>query len=404
MKKKSRNLFKYILLSVFTVIFIFNTLVFSAMIFEFDIPYFGRVNISRDDYDEYRKLKKVSELKKDIEELYYKETESDSLVEGAIRGMFDSLDDKYSYYISEDELKRKKNNEQGILIGIGVSIEILADGKIKIISVDESGTAKDSGIVAGDIILEIDDIVLTPESVSEAVGIIGRDNREFIIFGDYPSVNLLIMRGDETISMDVERKKMSDRALSYEIIDNIGYIKIDRFIKNTPDYFKEALVYFNENKTEKIILDLRDNPGGLLESLVETSGYLTGKQTILSIRERSGKETKYVSENDRIFKGDICILINENSASAAEAMTLALREHIGAKVVGVKSFGKGIVQTTYNLPDGTGYKLTTSEYFSPKGKSIHLKGVIPDYQIEEYELQIKKAIELLKGENWWIFN
>lgn len=399
MKKKSRNLFKYILVSVFTVIFIFNTLVFSAMIFEFDIPYFGRVNISRDDYDEYRKLKKVSELKKDIEELYYKETESDSLVEGAIRGMFDSLDDKYSYYISEDELKRKKNNEQGILIGIGVSIEILADGKIKIISVDESGTAKDSGIVAGDIILEIDDIVLTPESVSEAVGIIGRDNREFIIFGDYPSVNLLIMRGDETISMDVERKRMSDRALSYEIIDNIGYIKIDRFIKNTPDYFKEALVYFNENKTEKIILDLRDNPGGLLESLVESSGYLTGKQTILSIRERSGKETKYVSENDRIFKGDICILINENSASAAEAMTLALREHIGAKVVGVKSFGKGIVQTTYNLPDGTGYKLTTSEYFSPKGKSIHLKGVIPDYQIEEYELQIKKAIELLKGEN-----
>lgn len=399
MKKKSRNLFKYILLSVFTVIFIFNTLVFSAMIFEFDIPYFGRVNISRDDYDEYRKLKKVSELKKDIEELYYKETESESLVEGAIRGMFDSLDDKYSYYISEDELKRKKNNEQGILIGIGVSIEILADGKIKIISVDESGTAKDSGIVAGDIILEIDDIVLTPESVSEAIGIIGRDNREFIIFGDYPSVNLLIMRGDETISMDVERKKMSDRALSYEIIDNIGYIKIDRFIKNTPDYFKEALVYFNENKTEKIILDLRDNPGGLLESLVESSGYLTGKQTILSIRERSGKETEYVSENDRIFKGDICILINENSASAAEAMTLALREHIGAKVVGVKSFGKGIVQTTYNLPDGTGYKLTTSEYFSPKGKSIHLKGVIPDYQIEEYELQIKKAIELLKGEN-----
>ena len=399
MKKKSRNLFKYILLSVFTVIFIFNTLVFSAMIFEFDIPYFGRVNISRDDYDEYRKLKKVSELKKDIEELYYKETESDSLVEGAIRGMFDSLDDKYSYYISEDELKRKKNNEQGILIGIGVSIEILADGKIKIISVDESGTAKDSGIVAGDIILEIDDIVLTPESVSEAIGIIGRDNREFIIFGDYPSVNLLIMRGDETISMDVERKRMSDRALSYEIIDNIGYIKIDRFIKNTPDYFKEALVYFNENRTEKIILDLRDNPGGLLESLVESSGYLTGKQTILSIRERSGKETKYVSENDRIFKGDICILINENSASAAEAMTLALREHIGAKVVGVKSFGKGIVQTTYNLPDGTGYKLTTSEYFSPKGKSIHLKGVIPDYQIEEYELQIKKAIELLKGEN-----
>ena len=399
MKKKSRNLFKYILLSVFTVIFIFNTLVFSAMIFEFDIPYFGRVNISRDDYDEYRKLKKVSELKKDIEELYYKETESDSLVEGAIRGMFDSLDDKYSYYISEDELKRKKNNEQGILIGIGVSIEILADGKIKIISVDESGTAKDSGIVAGDIILEIDDIVLTPESVSEAIGIIGRDNREFIIFGDYPSVNLLIMRGDETISMDVERKRMSDRALSYEIIDNIGYIKIDRFIKNTPDYFKEALVYFNENRTEKIILDLRDNPGGLLESLVESSGYLTGKQTILSVRERSGKETEYVSENDRIFKGDICILINENSASAAEAMTLALREHIGAKVVGVKSFGKGIVQTTYNLPDGTGYKLTTSEYFSPKGKSIHLKGVIPDYQIEEYELQIKKAIELLKGEN-----
>ena len=399
MKKKSRNLFKYILVSVFTVIFIFNTLVFSAMIFEFDIPYFGRVNISRDDYDEYRKLKKVSELKKDIEELYYKETESDSLVEGAIRGMFDSLDDKYSYYISEDELKRKKNNEQGILIGIGVSIEILADGKIKIISVDESGTAKDSGIFAGDIILEIDDIVLTPESVSEAVGIIGRDNREFIIFGDYPSVNLLIMRGDETISMDVERKRMSDRALSYEIIDNIGYIKIDRFIKNTPDYFKEALVYFNENKTEKIILDLRDNPGGLLESLVESSGYLTGKQTILSVRERSGKETEYVSENDRIFKGDICILINENSASAAEAMTLALREHIGAKVVGVKSFGKGIVQTTYNLPDGTGYKLTTSEYFSPKGKSIHLKGVIPDYQIEEYELQIIKAIELLKGEN-----
>lgn len=399
MKNKSRNLLRYILVAVFTAIFIFNTLVFFATVFGFDIPYFGRVNISKKEYVEYSKLKKVSELKNDIEKRYYKETENDRLVEGAIRGMFDSLDDKYSYYISEDELKRKKNTEKGILIGIGVSIEVLSDGKIKIMSVDEEGTAKDAGIVAGDIILEIDDIILTPESVSEAIGIIGKDNREFIIFGDYPSVNLLIMRGDEKISLDVERKKMSDRALSYKKLEDTGYIKIDRFIKNTPDYLKEALIYFNENKTRKIILDLRDNPGGLLESLVESAGYLTGKQTIISIRDRNGKETDYISDNNKIFYGEICILINENSASAAEAMTLALREHNGAKVVGVKSFGKGIVQTTFNLTDGTGYKLTTSEYFSPGGKSIHMKGVMPDYQIEEYELQLKKAIELLKGEN-----
>jgi len=396
--RSNNKIFKTILFSVFVIVFILNAVIFSSLVFGFKIPYFEKAVITKTQYQEYKQMKKVLELKKKIEELYYKETDDDSLTEGAIRGMFNSLNDNYSYYISKEELKTKQNSEKGILIGIGIGIEILEDGKIKIISVDETGTAHKAGIIPGDIIVKIDDIKLNRDNIFEAINIIGKDNKEFIIFGDYPNIKIVIKREEKTISLDVERKKMIDRALSYEVIGETGYIKIDRFIKDTPAYFKEALEYLNKEKVEKLILDLRDNPGGLLDSLVEATGYLTGKEAIIYIKNRTDKETTYISKNEKIFEGEVCILVNENSASASEAMTLALREQIGAKVVGVKTFGKGIVQTTYNLADGTGYKLTTSEYFSPNGTSIHKKGVIPDYEVKDYKMQTEKAKELLKGE------
>jgi len=154
----------------------------------------------------------------------------------------------------------------------------------------------------------------------------------------------------------------------------------------------------NSKGIDKVIIDLRDNPGGLLESVVEVSGYLVGKQKILYTENKSGEKADYASPNAKLYDGKLCLLVNENSASASEAMSAAMRDYDRAKIIGVNTFGKGIVQTTYSRMDGSGYKLTTNEYFSPKGKKIHTLGVAPDVEVKEPGKQLQAAIELLEKE------
>jgi len=205
------------------------------------VPLFEKVLVNKNEYKEYESFKKTVELKMEIEDKYYKKTDEDKLIDGAVNGMFASLNDKYSYYISKDELEKKKNSEKGIMVGIGISINLLENGTIEIISVDESGSAKRAGLEAGDIIVKIDQLELNIDNVFNAINIIGKDDRKYIIFGDYETVDIEVLRNEERLKLKVEREKIKDKAFSYEIMDNIGYIKIERFIYGTPDYLKEAL-------------------------------------------------------------------------------------------------------------------------------------------------------------------
>lgn len=377
-----------------------NGVFLSSIILDFDLPIFNKIIVNEETYNDYSIFKKTVALKSEIDEKYYKDVDDNTLAEGSINGMFYALEDKYSYYIPKEELKKKQNSEKGISIGIGISVNILEDGKIEIISLSEDGTAVKSGLKPKDIITSVDDIELSRETLYDALGIISNDNKKYIIFGDYPNIKLEVLRGEDTLEFEVKRKKMIDKAFSHKIIEgDIGYIKIDRFIKDTPTYLRETLIEFNNKKIEKLIIDLRGNPGGLLGSVVETTGYLVGPQNIIYTENKNEDRKDYSSKVNQIYNGKLCILVNENSASASEAMTAALKDYDRAEVVGTNTFGKGIVQTTYTLKDGTGYKLTTNEYFSPKGNSIHKLGVKPDYEVKEENLQLEKAVNLLKKES-----
>lgn len=396
MNKKA--IVKKILIGVVIVTGVFNIIVFSGIMLNMDVPLFEKVLVNKTEYKEYESFKKTVELKMEIEDKYYKKTDEDKLIDGAVNGMFASLNDIYSYYISKDELEKKKNSEKGIMVGIGISINLLENGTIAVVDVNESGSAKRAGLEVGDIIVKIDQLELNMDNVFDAINIIGKDDRKYIIFGDYETVDIEVLRNKERLKFKVEREKIKDKAFSYEIMDNIGYIKIERFIYGTPDYLKEALDEMNSKGIDKVIIDLRDNPGGLLESVVEVSGYLVGKQKILYTENKSGEKVDYASPNAKLYDGKLCLLVNENSASASEAMSAAMKDYGRAEVVGVNTFGKGIVQTTYSRMDGSGYKLTTNEYFSPKGKKIHTLGVAPDVEVKEPGKQLQTAIELLEKE------
>ncbi len=393
--------FKLKLLSIgLGISLVVNGVFLSSVILDLDLPMFNKVLVDEKTYSNYKIFKKTAILKSEIDEKYYKEVEDSVLAEGAINGMFYALDDKYSYYIPKEELKKKQNSEKGISIGIGISVNILEDGRIEVVSLDENGTAIKSGLKPNDIIISVDGIDLSRDTLYDALGIISNDNKKYIIFGDYPSIKLRVLRGEEELEFNVERKKMVDKAFSHKLIeDDIGYIKIDRFITDTPTYLREALIEFNNKEIDKLIIDLRGNPGGLLSSVVETTGYLVGHKNIIYTENKNEDRKDYASKVNQIYKGKLCILVNNKSASASEAMTAALKDYDRAVVVGTNTFGKGIVQTTYALKDGAGYKLTTNEYFSPKGNSIHKVGVSPDYEVKDEKLQLPKAIELLKKEN-----
>ena len=392
--------FKFRIISIFLGIsLVINGIFVSSIAFDFDLPFFQKTIVDENEYNEYKKFKKIVNLKSEIDEKYYKEVSEDKLIEGAVNGMFYALNDKYSYYIPKEELKKKQNSEKGISIGIGISINILEDGKIKVVSVDQEGTAMEAGLKVNDIITDINGIELNLDTIHDALGEVSKDNKKYIIFGDYPNINITVIRDNKELKLEVQRKKMIEKALSYEIMDNnIGYIKIEHFIQDTPKYFKEALSYMNDNKIDKIIIDLRNNPGGLLSSVVKTTGYLVGKEEILYTENKNEEKKIYSADSDKIYDGKVCVIVNDKSASASEAMTAALKDYDRAVILGTNTFGKGIVQTTYPLTDGTGYKLTTNEYFSPKGNKIHKIGIKPDIEITDSKIQLEKALDLLSKE------
>lgn len=359
-------------------ILIANLMVTSMLLFRIDIPSFKRVWVDKEKYETLMLFEKQAELYKEIKERYYLETEDEKLLYNSIQGMFLALGDKYSYYMTKEEFEKNYKNSRGELVGIGITIEVLQDGKILVKEVKPDTPAKNAGLLSGDTIISINQVELTSENTSSVISIISSAEKKYGLWGDYKEIEISYLRESQISNVMIAPVLIEDNEFEYEILDDVGYIKIKRFIKDTPDYFKKALEDMNSNKIDKIIIDLRDNPGGLLDSLVETAGYILGNELILTSKGNYYGEKKFTSSSDQIYLGEIAVLINKNSASASEAFSAAIKDYERGIVFGENSFGKGIVQNTYTLRDGSGYKLTTSEYFSPKGISIQGIGVRPD--------------------------
>ena len=346
------------------------------------------VFISRDLYEKYQKL---MALEKSVEEDYYQEVDVDKLILGAEKGLIQALDDPYSEYYTVEEFTLLKEQTQGSFVGIGIYMTGNDKDNIVVQSVIKNYPAEKSGLKSGDIILKVDgEEVKASESSKASSKIKGKAGT---------SVTLTIQRGEKQFDVTVKREEIVIESVHSEVKeDDIGYIEITSFDKNTYNEFKEAVTSLQKKNVKSLIIDLRDNPGGLLDVCVDIADYLLGEGIIVYTKDNNG-DTKYYKSDDKKVDLPIVVLINENSASASEILTAAIVDNKAGIAVGTTSYGKGLVQSVKEFKDGTGYKLTTAQYYTPNGNYINKQGIKPDIEEKDKNKQLSKAIEYIKGKD-----
>jgi len=320
---------------------------------------------------------------------------SKRLFYGAIRGMMRAMKDPYSRFLDEKALAELNEVTMGKFVGVGVEITSRAN-EIVVITPIENSPAMEVGIITGDIIKKVNNRLISgmklPDVVKLIKGIPGSN------------VTLTIVREgvEEPIEYELKRLPIRIKSVEYNIIEKqgIGYIKIKNFGNETTKDVIDAINVFNKNKIAKVIVDLRNNPGGLLSSAVEISDlFLEKGKLIVSTKGRkgTGSVVEYKSENDPLFKGELVVLVNEGSASASEIFAAAMRDNNRGKLVGEKTFGKGSVQKTFNLDENIAVAITVAKYYTPSGELIHGKGIIPDYRVSFLAMTVpdrKNVIEI----------
>lgn len=340
----------------------------------------GSSGISNDNY------RKINELYNIIEKQYYKKPDEEKLADGMAKGLFAGLGDKYSGYMTKKEYQNYNISVMGEFEGVGITFQENKKGDYVVINTVKGSPAEKAGVKKNDILLKVDG--KTYDDVDEmATAIRGKKGTEVTLTIKSNGKKKKVKLKRDTIVMDSATGKMLD--------NNIGYIQITAFEKNTGDEYKKAFSKLEKKNMKGLIIDLRDNGGGLVTEAVDIADTLLGKCTITYLEDRAGEKQYYRSDEDQI---DIpyVILVNGNTASASEIMSAAVKDKGRGKIVGTKTYGKGVVQISDELSDGSGYKLTVMQYFSPNGKVINEKGVSPDYKVKGKEKQLEKAIELLK--------
>lgn len=349
---------------------------------------------------------KSSIIKQYIDKYFMEDVDDDVLTEGMYKGMLESLNDPYSVYYTKDEVESLKQSSEGEYVGLGISVTQNNETKvITVTKVYDDSPAKDAGIESGDMIYSINDNVLTDETLDELlVDIKGEEGKE---------VKMQLKRGEETIDADMKLREVLIDVVSYEMLeDNIGYIIIDQFTGTSTEQVEEAINDLKSQGMERVIVDLRDNPGGQLECIQAILNYFLPKDKLLLYSEtKDGEQERYYTENDGLITDmPLCVLVNENSASASEVFAGVVKCYDRGKLVGTKTFGKGIMQSTFGLSDGTAIKLTIGKYYLPDDSNIHGIGIEPDYEVKLPEdvtnvwalkhpddPQLTKAIEVVKG-------
>ena len=353
-------------------------------------------------YNNYDKLNNTGIVSKDeLNEVYehynkiingyIEEVNKQELIDAAISGMYNYLGDEYSTYLNQDDTSDLEEQLQGEYTGIGIEITTLYDKDenptIKINKVFKDSPAELSGLKAGDIITKVDGVKME-DANQVATTIKG---------GDKESYEITYIRDGKESTLTLTRKKVYINSVTGEEVGNVGYLKIDTFSATTREQVEKELTSFSKN-IKSIVIDLRDNTGGYLDTAYDVSNLFIEKgKVIYQLKDRKGTVTSYKADAGVYRKfNKIVVLINENSASASEILTLALKESAGAKVVGVKSYGKGTVQETKDLNSGSMIKYTTSYWLSPNGNSINKTGIEPDIKVEDVDNQKNEAIKAAK--------
>lgn len=347
--------------------------------------------------------KKLSAIEDVIEEYYYQDADIDvdAMTEGMYAGMVNSLGDPYSVYYTEEEWQELMQETEGVYYGIGAYLMIDPNtGLGKISGVIENTPAQEAGLRADDLLYQVDGVSTMGMELSEIVSMVKGE--------EGTTVHLTIHREGETdyLEIDVERRKIESPTVNYEMLeDDIGYIQISEFDEVTTDQFTEALAVVKGSGAKGLILDLRGNPGGSLNVVVDIARAILPKGLIVYTEDKYGQRDEYTCDGRSELDLPLVVLVNGNSASASEILAGAIKDYRKGVLVGTTTFGKGIVQRVLPLTDGTALKLTISAYYTPNGNNIHGVGIEPDvicefdseaYYEDGVDNQLEKAVEEVK--------
>lgn len=354
-------------------------------------------------YEEDSALQEFIDTYQNVIDSYYEEVDEQELIDNAIKGMLSGLDDPYSTYLDENTSSNFDVNLAGTYQGIGLEVYNDSDMNVVVSRVFENSSADEAGIQAGDIIKKIDNKDLTNKKTSEFANYTkNKKNGKFEVVYSH--------EGEEKTAQ-LERKIIIIQSVSSEVIERnshkMGYIQIDIFSATTYSQFKKAVEKLEKEQVEGMVIDVRGNTGGHLTVVSDMLSLFMDKKHVIYQIEDKNKKTKYYSTGKDTKEYPVVVLQNEDSASASELFTAAMKESYGAKIVGMKSYGKGTVQELNTLQDGTQYKFTTKKWLTPKGNWIHEKGITPDVTIElnenylenpthENDEQFQKAFDVLE--------
>ena len=343
-------------------------------------------------------------FRKYIGQKYIGEINDEDMIESAIKGYIKGLGDEYSEYITSKEMKEYMEDTVGKYVGIGVYIANNTEtDQILVLMPIKGSPAEEVGIQSGDVITKIDGVEYKGSQLAEASNALKQE--------EGTKVNVEILRNDDILNFEVERRSIKVNHVESKVLeDNIGYIDISTFDEGTYEEFEKAWNELKDKNVKGLIIDLRNNGGGIVQEALYIADLMVEKdKTLLITTSKEEKEEINKATKDKIIDLPVVILINDKTASSSEILAAAVRENNeNVKIVGINSYGKGVIQTIFRLYDGSGLKLTTNEYYTPNRNSINQKGIKPDeevnlpegktvYTVEENEdTQLQKAIEILK--------
>lgn len=341
---------------------------------------------------------KIRTIEKLIDEVYVGDKDEEQLAESMYRGMISGLGDPYANYYTEEEYQELSESQEGYYEGIGITLGQKEEGAaLEIMEVQQDTPAAQAGIQAGDVLKAVNGTDVSEATVSEAAQLIRTAESE--------TVTLTLQREGEAepIQVEVTRERLETETVAGKMLDeSIGYLAISEFTRLTPDQFRTVFEQLKEEGMQKLLVDLRGNPGGLLTAVCDTLRQILPEGLIVYTEDKQGNREEYTCDGETPLDLPMVVLVNGDTASAAEIFSGAVKDYGIGTIVGTQTYGKGIVQDFYTLPDQSVVKLTVAHYYTPKGNDIHGVGIEPDVKAEqpedsETDVQLQTAIEVLSA-------
>lgn len=408
-KIKRQNIYKVIMLVILTatITFMLTTMVmynkFSSTYINIGNTTTSTTGTTKSDYKDL--VKTLEAFKTMIKQKYIGEVDEEKMVEGAIKGFVEGLGDPYTEYLPKEEMTEFTEETSSQYVGIGVYLtNDKTTNTILVVGTMNGSPALEAGMQAGDIIEKVNDVAYTGETMDDAIKVLKGE--------EGTSAKVTVLRDGKEIDLTVTRKKITVEHVSSKMVENnIAYLQVDSFDSGVAESFKKQVTELVNKGAKGIIIDLRSNGGGIVDEATGIAELFVKKgETILITKGKTEEEEITKSTQNPIIKDiPVVILVNEGTASASEILAGALKDQYGAKIVGKTTYGKGVIQTLYTLSDGSGLKITTDEYYTPKHNKIHKVGIKPDIEVdltkdaegyyetsEDKDAQLQRAIQELK--------